>query len=358
MRCIQTATWDWGAGAHGIVGTGLGDLTIMVLVVLEYLDKTGLGYNSPLNERDLSNKSDVFESAFDSSVNESEEENNQANDRYKADEGYHAVPLPYTGSFMPLRPDLSFAGLDDFVFQSAISETVTSVNKTKTSSSKTSKEISTAGDAVNAASVIPDVSVAGPSTSTAEDIFEYEMTTMVDTLMAIRRTRQRTTSLVIHDVEEEPRKATPPPTVHSQDKEQRIAKEKAAEQEAKDAVLIEQMEDVQARIDADVLLAERLQQEKSKQFTVDEQARMLVDLIAERKSKQQAERSKKRSRADHDKESVKKQKLKEDDAEKEELRACLDIEMLSRMLNRRLEIDHESEMAFEHIRFIKTQLKE
>nr|GEX71686.1 L-ascorbate peroxidase 3, peroxisomal [Tanacetum cinerariifolium] len=169
------------------------------------------------------------------------------------------------------------------------------------------------------------VSVAGPSTSTAEDIFEYEMTTMVDTLMAIRRTRQRTTSLVIHDVEEEPRKATPPPTVHSQDKEQRIAKEKAAEQEAKDAALIEQMEDVQARIDADVLLAERLQQEKSKQFTVDEQARMLVDLIAERKSKQQAERSKKRSRADHDKESVKKQKLKEDDAEKEELRACLDI---------------------------------
>ncbi|GJZ61015.1 hypothetical protein Tco_0617152 [Tanacetum coccineum] len=38
----------------------------------------------------------------------------------------------------------------------------------------------------------------------------------------------------------------------------------------------------------------------------------------------QAESSKKRPRAEHDKESVKKQKL-EDDAEKEELRACLDI---------------------------------
>nr|GEX85662.1 ribonuclease H-like domain-containing protein [Tanacetum cinerariifolium]GEY18181.1 ribonuclease H-like domain-containing protein [Tanacetum cinerariifolium] len=36
---------------------------------------------SPLNERDLNNKSDVFESASDSSVNESEEDNNQANDR-------------------------------------------------------------------------------------------------------------------------------------------------------------------------------------------------------------------------------------------------------------------------------------
>ncbi|GJW83511.1 hypothetical protein Tco_0156656 [Tanacetum coccineum] len=61
------------------------------------------------------------------------------------------------------------------------------------------------------------------------------------------------------------------------EKEQRIAREKAAEQEAKDAALIEQMEDVQARMDADELLAERLQQEEREQFTVDEQARMLVD---------------------------------------------------------------------------------
>nr|GEX18581.1 hypothetical protein [Tanacetum cinerariifolium]GEZ81769.1 hypothetical protein [Tanacetum cinerariifolium] len=162
------------------------------------------------------------------------------------------------------------------------------------------------GDAVNAVSVIPDVSatgpstsVAGPFTSTAEDIFEDEIITMVDTLMAIRRKRPRTTSLVIHDVEEEPRRATPPPIVQRQDKEiaqrlfkeeqaqfereQRITKEKATEQEAKDAALIEQMEDVQARIDADALLAERLQQEEKEQFTIGKQARMLVDLIVERK---------------------------------------------------------------------------
>nr|GFD34188.1 hypothetical protein [Tanacetum cinerariifolium] len=37
--------------------------------------------------------------------------------------------------------------------------------------------ISTAGDAVNAASVVPDVSVVGHSTSTAGDIFEDEMIT-------------------------------------------------------------------------------------------------------------------------------------------------------------------------------------
>nr|GFC98702.1 hypothetical protein [Tanacetum cinerariifolium] len=39
-----------------------------------------------------------------------------------------------------------------------------------------------------------------------------------NTLMAIRRTRPRTTSVVIHDVEEKPRRVTPPPIVQSQDK--------------------------------------------------------------------------------------------------------------------------------------------
>nr|GEY62687.1 hypothetical protein [Tanacetum cinerariifolium] len=77
----------------------------------------------------------------DSSVNESEEDNNQANNRYKVGEGYHAVPPLYTGNFMPPRHDLSFTGFDGSVFKSAISETVTSVHETETSASKTSKEI-------------------------------------------------------------------------------------------------------------------------------------------------------------------------------------------------------------------------
>ncbi|GJT15214.1 ribonuclease H-like domain, reverse transcriptase, RNA-dependent DNA polymerase [Tanacetum coccineum] len=143
-----------------------------------------------------------------------------------------------------------------------------------------------------------NVSVVGPSTSTAEDIFEDEMTTIADTLVAIRSARPRTTLVMIHNVKEEPRRATLVPIVQSQDKgkgkmvepeptpknprkaqiqmdeelaqrlfeeeqtqfekEQRIAREKATGQEAKDAALIEQMEDVQARMDADELLAERL----------------------------------------------------------------------------------------------------
>ncbi|GKA89035.1 ribonuclease H-like domain-containing protein [Tanacetum coccineum] len=80
-------------------------------------NKTGIGFDSQMTENELhdihKNNSEVFESASDSSVNEIEEENNQVNDRFKKVEGYHVVPPPYTGNYMPLRPDLSFAGLDD-----------------------------------------------------------------------------------------------------------------------------------------------------------------------------------------------------------------------------------------------------
>ncbi|GJU74333.1 hypothetical protein Tco_1265738 [Tanacetum coccineum] len=71
-------------------------------------NKIGVGFDSQMNENELhdSHKSKVFESASDSSVNESEEDNNQVNDRYKAGVGYHAVPPPYTGNFMPPIPDM------------------------------------------------------------------------------------------------------------------------------------------------------------------------------------------------------------------------------------------------------------
>nr|GEV91672.1 putative ribonuclease H-like domain-containing protein [Tanacetum cinerariifolium] len=119
---------DFALMAHSSSGSSISDT------------KSGLGYDSKLSERDLNNKSDVFESASDSSVNESEEDNNQANDQYKASKGYHTVPPPYTRNFMPPRPGLSFARLDDSVFKFAMSETVTSVHETETSLSKSSKE--------------------------------------------------------------------------------------------------------------------------------------------------------------------------------------------------------------------------
>ncbi|GJU97726.1 putative ribonuclease H-like domain-containing protein [Tanacetum coccineum] len=83
---------------------------------------------------------EVFESAPDCNVNEIEEENNQVNDRFKKVEGYHAVPPPYTGNYMPSRPNLSFAGLDDSIYKTNVSETITSVPRNESTASKSSKD--------------------------------------------------------------------------------------------------------------------------------------------------------------------------------------------------------------------------
>ncbi|GKC68883.1 hypothetical protein Tco_1114766 [Tanacetum coccineum] len=69
-----------------------------------------------------------------------EEENNQVNDRFKKVKGYHAVPPPYTRNYMPSRPDLSFAGLDDSVYKTNVSETITSVPRNESNASKSSKD--------------------------------------------------------------------------------------------------------------------------------------------------------------------------------------------------------------------------
>nr|GEX80747.1 hypothetical protein [Tanacetum cinerariifolium] len=55
---------------------------------------------------------------YDSQGFESQVLENQVNDKYNTCEGYHAVPPPYTGNFMPPKPDLVFA--DEHVVNESI----------------------------------------------------------------------------------------------------------------------------------------------------------------------------------------------------------------------------------------------
>ncbi|GKD42271.1 hypothetical protein Tco_1266916, partial [Tanacetum coccineum] len=242
------------------------------------------------------------------------------------------------------------------------------------------------------------------------------------------------------------------------DEEVRLERER--EEEASNAALIEECHNVQAMMDANYELATRIQAQERGELSIEERSKLFMELINERKkhfarlrreeqrrkpptksqkrnqiyvvkgSKKKAESSgkeaasKKRAGEKLDDKSVKKQKI-EDDAEKEELRACLDIisgddvainiirangcsknykifsemlndfgrhdvldlyrlvmervhvllmdtgvaihmivekkypltyEMFSRMLGRRLEVDHDSEMAFKLLRFTRSQL--
>nr|GEV33786.1 ribonuclease H-like domain-containing protein [Tanacetum cinerariifolium] len=116
------------------------NLTKLINSQMSANDKTGLGYDSQLSENEMP-KCEIFEATSDSSVNEIDEDNNQAKDRHTVGIGYHAVLSPYTGNYMPPRANLSFAGLDDSVFKFKISETRTSVNKNESIVSKSSEEI-------------------------------------------------------------------------------------------------------------------------------------------------------------------------------------------------------------------------
>ncbi|GKB27476.1 putative ribonuclease H-like domain-containing protein [Tanacetum coccineum] len=99
------------------------------IAFLNAKDKAGLGYDSQINE------SGVVHSVFKS--RESDEDDSPVNDRFKIGEGLHAITPPYTRNYMPLRPDLSFGGLDDSVYKTKDTDSDNdSVFKPKTDQTK------------------------------------------------------------------------------------------------------------------------------------------------------------------------------------------------------------------------------
>ncbi|GKE40959.1 hypothetical protein Tco_1464364, partial [Tanacetum coccineum] len=241
----------------------------------------------------------------------------------------------------------------------------------------TEKDVSAAGIAVTTVGAIPKVSAAGPSTVSTAGLFEDELMTMADTLVAIRRTRPRKTSVVIHDLKEEPRRTLPEPTVQSQQtykdkckakmveleepmKIKRRYQERVVEEEATNVVLLEEWDNTQAMMDADYELAARLSAEGRAEIIIKERSKLFVELMEKRKKyfaklreeerrmkpqtktqrrnqmctylKNMAgafkaidlESSKKRSGEELKEENIKKQKL-EDDVEKTKLKECLEI---------------------------------
>nr|GEV13775.1 hypothetical protein [Tanacetum cinerariifolium] len=73
------------------------------LLASQTIDKTGLGYNTQVFTRSMVDSDDYFTSKSDDSLPPS-----PIYDRYQSGDGYHAVPPPYTGTFMPPKLDLVF----------------------------------------------------------------------------------------------------------------------------------------------------------------------------------------------------------------------------------------------------------
>nr|GEX99000.1 retrovirus-related Pol polyprotein from transposon TNT 1-94 [Tanacetum cinerariifolium] len=94
-------------------------------------DKTGLGFNSQVFNCQVSNYEELHSYVYDNRVPK-----NPKNDRYKTGEGYHVVPPPYTGTFLPPKPDLVFTDNPN------ASESVANVFNVESSINKSSKDMS------------------------------------------------------------------------------------------------------------------------------------------------------------------------------------------------------------------------
>ncbi|GKB38315.1 putative ribonuclease H-like domain-containing protein, partial [Tanacetum coccineum] len=129
-------------------------------------DKTSLGYGDQLNENDSSG-SGLFNSVFDS--RSSDGDDNQTNDRFKKDNGYHAIPPHLLGNYMPPLADLSFAGLDDSVHRPTANKTSASVSQVGASTSQTSN---TSVEMPRVESVRPSGVIIEDWVSDDEDIFQ------------------------------------------------------------------------------------------------------------------------------------------------------------------------------------------
>ncbi|GKA01938.1 hypothetical protein Tco_0674603 [Tanacetum coccineum] len=102
--------------------------------------KTGLGYNAAA--------STAASPTVESFMNSSEVLENQEYNKSKSDKGYHAVPPPYTGNFIPFKPDLTF--MDEIVESENMDVTtiVTPSNVKRVESNHKSAGVKSNGDAV------------------------------------------------------------------------------------------------------------------------------------------------------------------------------------------------------------------
>nr|GEX83902.1 ribonuclease H-like domain, Gag-pre-integrase domain protein [Tanacetum cinerariifolium] len=101
------------------------------LLASQITDKTGLGYDNQVFHSTVFDCDELISFESDVSMPPS-----PVHDRYHSGEGYHVVPPPYTGTFMPFKPDLFFHDA------STANETVPTVFNIEPSTTKPIKDLS------------------------------------------------------------------------------------------------------------------------------------------------------------------------------------------------------------------------
>nr|GFA11971.1 hypothetical protein [Tanacetum cinerariifolium] len=286
-----------------------------------------------LNERDLNIKSDVFKSASNSSVNESEEDNNQANDRYKA--GTACLPNaaifdelarigrkqrkenevphtePQTEKHIPTPSHDPLPSGEDKIQLSKLMEicikfpnTILSLEKIKTNQAakieklkkrvkklKGKKKKRTYGlmrlykvglttrveSSEEEEGVVDATTIAA---ATTPQISKDELT-LAQTLMEIKEAKPKAKGVTIQEPGEfrttSPSQSSQPP--QAKDKGKGIMMEHDKPLKKKDQIAL----DEEATIDADKQLAKQLQAHERKELSIKEKSKLLAKLIESRR---------------------------------------------------------------------------
>ncbi|GJS57527.1 retrovirus-related pol polyprotein from transposon TNT 1-94 [Tanacetum coccineum] len=135
--------------------------------------------------------------------------------------------------------------------------------------------VTTAGEVVTTANV--EVTTANAPKTTIDEL------TLARTLIKIKAAKPKAVTTAATTTTTTTRPKARGIAAEEQEKLERMQKEKVAQEEASKAAIIEELDSIQAMIEADEQLAERLQAEEQEQFSIEKKSRMLVEMIAERK---------------------------------------------------------------------------
>ncbi|GJY18315.1 hypothetical protein Tco_0389806 [Tanacetum coccineum] len=137
-------------------------MSMLTMRARRFLKNTGRKFTVNGNETIGFDKSKMDKSSRRSPTNfafmaySSTSSNSKIVDKCKTSLGYSVVPPPYTGNFMPPKPDLSFSGLEEFVNEPIVSELVVKKIVVRTSEAKASANKPKAVKKNNGAPIIED----------------------------------------------------------------------------------------------------------------------------------------------------------------------------------------------------------
>ncbi|GJW53583.1 hypothetical protein Tco_0097668 [Tanacetum coccineum] len=177
-------------------------------------------------------------------------------------------------------------------------------------------QVSAAGDIVSTASAATTVSAATTTTDDVDDV------TLAQAFTEMKSTKPKMKVVIIQELGESTTTISSQLSSQQSYDKERLAREKAKTEKEANIALIETWDDIQAKIDADHQLAERLQAQEQEELSVEEKDTLFQQLLEKRRKvggRQRKESRKRVGTRDYNEQKV------EDDKEKVELKQCLEI---------------------------------